>query len=1264
MNEDRHGIAHALQRLARSQDRAAWSVLMERCGPATERLARRLCSDTHEAQDALQEAWLQIRDGAVRFQPLGDDPDAGAWGWIMRVTANACLKWKRRERRQQTVHFPETLDPAAPVEDVPMDTDVACGIRQSLASLPEEQRSAVVLHVVEGLDFATLAASFGCTVAAAKMRVYRGIERLRQQLPATALHSVAVPALLLELPTLSGRLDVAALDKLLTSPATATLGAAPAVGGGAAVSKVVVAGALAAVVSLGAATWALVTPRAPVITSDQTISAPLTPARVSASQPTLALTVERAILRLGDPPGGPPSTRIRVRPQGFADDARLTYTWRQVADPMSPTAVALTPGNAVRFSHTSGEEITAEFPDRGVYAIAVSARDQHGHMRERLTWVNVWGQRSPVLMDGVPDALTVAPGLRPPPRVRDLSPDPGPFHHPRLFCTVADWPELHERCVAGQGRLASAAFRALRERSHALLEGNGPDRQLLDSLGAYADGTASAPDLVRGRTPAVALADLARFSTLLADAALIEWLTHDPLAPAAVGSVTSSQRQLARALAGLGTALLNAWWDREHSTFATAHPLFPTGFERPGDPLPTTHQLPGLAIAYDFLAQRMDDRQQQAVRDYLIATAAGRITGGRRFARAAGDPTGFRGVPRGTQQLGSFNVTDEQVIKALVVAGEESGADPKVVRAFLEPLLPGGAKNQATAYDWTRPASHDGGRAHPASRPYGLGETWPYARKADVDNLQRSIWWHQDLAITPWGTLTDGISSFTMASQWQWPTALAFARQGANNQFVTGYFYHVVAHLLHQQRLSGDAGTPRLVPRRESISFAEQVPHLRLLLKYMYPDDPAVDYLAACWAEDLGRAPTLWTCLFGIDPQIAEVRGALAGVATAKGLPLTKVDPEAGAVVLRSDWRDDALQIDLDAGVRSSIHGQGTRNAFTLVALGRTWSGATYGQGRSSHVQAGIQVQHPAWAACPVTQGFLGQNPNHVPRGDAPSFGDPGQSTPSGRLVAWQEASDGSWSLAVGDASSAYNGRTDGPRNLTRTRLDWSRHLPPGLIDDLVARNPLNHALYVQNLDQLYGGPRMGLRPSPETAVQYALRSILLVRGKQPYVLVVDDFRKDGQPWNHRWVMSHGPSTEATSAPLVLDGEATTTDAVLRHARDDGAGQPRLLVRDLARTPAVGQSPVRLLPLHPALAGLPDDRPAPGQQVVIERRDVVDPGFIVLLVPHRAGDALPQTQWNADGTVLTVDHGDGQVERIRCARRAGEVRTHLTVERP
>ncbi len=269
MYTERSGISDALQRLAAGQDSAAWALLVERCGPATERLARRLCHDTNEAQDAWQEAWLQIRDGAARFRPMGEDPDAGAWGWIMRVTANACLKWQRRTRRQALPRFHGGTDVANEPDEV-MDDELAAGIRRSLATLPEEQRSAVVLHVVEGMDFATMAAAFGCSVAAVKMRVYRGIERLREQLPSTALSGVALPALLMKLPEIPGHLDPNLIGGLLQSSSTAALGSAPAVGSAATktatgiAGSAVLAGGALAVVAAGALVWGFIaSPREP-----------------------------------------------------------------------------------------------------------------------------------------------------------------------------------------------------------------------------------------------------------------------------------------------------------------------------------------------------------------------------------------------------------------------------------------------------------------------------------------------------------------------------------------------------------------------------------------------------------------------------------------------------------------------------------------------------------------------------------------------------------------------------------------------------------------------------------------------------------------------------------------------------------------------------------------------------------------------------------------------------------------------------------------
>ncbi len=248
MVTDRTGIADALGRLARERDPEAWAFLIERCGPASERLALRLAGSSDLAQDAVQEAWLQIRDGARGFAPRGEDPDAGAWGWIMRVTANATLQWMRRHRREPR----QGLDDLALPEAVPMDPALADAVRTALAALPEDQRTAVVLHHVSGLDFGAVAAAMGCSQAAAKMRAHRALAQLRRQVrPAgVALSLLALTSAVSSLPA-AEPVGSPELASLLTSGAKAQLGTAPAIKGFTMSMKIALAAASIALVAAG-----------------------------------------------------------------------------------------------------------------------------------------------------------------------------------------------------------------------------------------------------------------------------------------------------------------------------------------------------------------------------------------------------------------------------------------------------------------------------------------------------------------------------------------------------------------------------------------------------------------------------------------------------------------------------------------------------------------------------------------------------------------------------------------------------------------------------------------------------------------------------------------------------------------------------------------------------------------------------------------------------------------------------------------------------
>ncbi|MGZ4178795.1 MAG: RNA polymerase sigma factor, partial [Solirubrobacteraceae bacterium] len=68
-----------------------------------------------------------------------------------------------------------------PATATPADT-WADGADELLDTLPESQREAVRLRVIEDLDYDRVAVALGTTPTAARVRVHRGLEALRHRL--------------------------------------------------------------------------------------------------------------------------------------------------------------------------------------------------------------------------------------------------------------------------------------------------------------------------------------------------------------------------------------------------------------------------------------------------------------------------------------------------------------------------------------------------------------------------------------------------------------------------------------------------------------------------------------------------------------------------------------------------------------------------------------------------------------------------------------------------------------------------------------------------------------------------------------------------------------------------------------------------------------------------------------------------------------------------------------------------------------------------
>lgn len=217
----------ALAQLAGPQAGTVWSVLVERFGTEVWRLMASRMRDVHEAEDAYQEFWLALPQNALRFRPAGPDPERSARAWIMRIAyvTAACRRTRRGvplgvtmqplqghdgaadeqdegSMRQQPV--PALTIQAAPtaVEDNAERTRLIGRVHDVIGDLPEGYRRPLLLHVVAGLSYEELATDLRCTVNNARVKVHRGLKRVREllgtsetALPDRALMGLFVPVL-------------------------------------------------------------------------------------------------------------------------------------------------------------------------------------------------------------------------------------------------------------------------------------------------------------------------------------------------------------------------------------------------------------------------------------------------------------------------------------------------------------------------------------------------------------------------------------------------------------------------------------------------------------------------------------------------------------------------------------------------------------------------------------------------------------------------------------------------------------------------------------------------------------------------------------------------------------------------------------------------------------------------------------------------------------------------------------------------------------
>jgi RNA polymerase sigma-70 factor, ECF subfamily len=173
-------------RLAQAGNAAAFEFLYQLHGRRVYALCLRMVGNPADAEDLMQEAFLQL------FRKIGTFRGESAFStWLHRMTVNVVLM-RLRKKSLPTDSLEETLEPdaesSAPKRDVGAPDLRLTGavdrvnLERCIEKLPPGYRTVFVLHDVQGYEHNEIADIMGCSVGNSKSQLHKARTRLRELL--------------------------------------------------------------------------------------------------------------------------------------------------------------------------------------------------------------------------------------------------------------------------------------------------------------------------------------------------------------------------------------------------------------------------------------------------------------------------------------------------------------------------------------------------------------------------------------------------------------------------------------------------------------------------------------------------------------------------------------------------------------------------------------------------------------------------------------------------------------------------------------------------------------------------------------------------------------------------------------------------------------------------------------------------------------------------------------------------------------------------
>ena len=160
-------------------DKSAFEELVKRHQELVFSLSFKLTGNRELANDVAQEAFIRAWKAIGKFRG-----DSTFGTWIYRITVNTAWTLRKKAKKHYSLNIEDTQEPVVVDEKkdpelVAINSDLSLVLWKALNQIPLEQRIIVELKNIEGRSHKEIADYLDISVTAAKVRLHRAHQKLR-----------------------------------------------------------------------------------------------------------------------------------------------------------------------------------------------------------------------------------------------------------------------------------------------------------------------------------------------------------------------------------------------------------------------------------------------------------------------------------------------------------------------------------------------------------------------------------------------------------------------------------------------------------------------------------------------------------------------------------------------------------------------------------------------------------------------------------------------------------------------------------------------------------------------------------------------------------------------------------------------------------------------------------------------------------------------------------------------------------------------------